>query len=396
MPIIKPNIKVIKVPKKEKDIDKPQTFPKMPILYLELLENKDKVKPTFRNKSYKPPTTQDEIHDSQSPVQKREVDIESRLDKILLETEKKPDDLQSVSSSSSSASSEGSEGETREKYIKEKVQSSDNLANRLNELLDDNNSIISNASPEVSRSASNKYSRSATRSGGDVRSVRLPPPQIDRSHTNYPPTLEEIEAQGGIKRNPDMRNITHTSYSEQEEEDLKREYIYKIQILKKSYPTANFSNVEDFNIHTDLEFMKKEYDSTVRSLSLDSTVDNWKTWLMYGFVATEFIMGKFLNLDMEGFASQQMLNINKYDKLLIELGEKSYLKGPSKLPVELRLLLMIITQAGFFLLTKLLMKKTGSDILGMVNNLSNPRQTNAAKKRKMKGPSVDIDELPDV
>ena len=99
---------------------------------------------------------------------------------------------------------------------------------------------------------------------------------------------------------------------------------------------------------------------------------------------------------MEGFAAQQMLNINKYDKLLIELGEKSYLKGPSKLPVEVRLLLMIVTQAGFFLLTKMLMKKTGTDLMGMVNNLANPQQSNAAKKRKMKGPSVGIDDLPDV
>lgn len=391
MPAIKPKVRVIKVPKKSKDIDRPQVFPKMPILYLELLENKDKVKPEFRNKTYKPQKSQD-LSNENSPqlkVVKEELSLEARLDRIIDDKNDngKDDDKKSVSSDSSKSSDDTHKDDD---YIKEKVKSTDNLANRLSELLDDNNSIISvAASPDIKRSAS-KYSRSIQKSV-DVRSLRAP--VQDRQ---YPPTLEEIEAQGGIKRNPEMRNIAHTSYSEQEEEDLKREYMYKIQILKKSYPAANFTNVDNLNIHTDLEFMKKEYDATVRSLSLDSTVENWKTWLMYGFVATEFIMGKFLHLDMEGFAAQQMLNINKYDKLLIELGEKSYLKGPSKLPVELRLLLMIITQAGFFLLTKMLMKKTGTDLMGMVNNLANPQQTNAAKKRKMKGPSVGVDDLPDV
>ena len=47
-------IKIVKVPLNTKSKDIYPNFPPMPILYLELLENKDKIKPDLRNKDYVP------------------------------------------------------------------------------------------------------------------------------------------------------------------------------------------------------------------------------------------------------------------------------------------------------------------------------------------------------
>ena len=365
----KTKIRIVKVPLQTKTYDRPQTFPRFPVtLYLELLENKEKVQKELVNTPYK----------STSPVDDTR-NLESRLNDLLEGPGKSP---------SPNRDRNDKEDHTDDKDDKSSVQS-DSMAKRLNELLDDDNSVISVTSPI--RRSYDKYSRSV-RKEGSVRG-------IDPFSTGKQPrTLEELEATGGYNRGGDMPNVGNVGAAEQQEEDLKRELLYKIRLLKKKYPNGNIGNIEDFTVHSDLEHMRKEYDSTVRNLTLDSNVENWKTWLMYGFVGTEYVLGKFLNLDMEGFASQQMVNMNKYDKLLIEIGEKNYVKGPSKLPVEVRLVLMIITQAAFFLVTKMLMKKTGADLLGMFNSAATssnqPHGQNPEKRRKMRGPSVDFDDLP--
>jgi len=54
MPVKQKKIKIIKVPNPDKFIDRPQIFPRMPRLYLELLENKAKIKQDLINKEYNP------------------------------------------------------------------------------------------------------------------------------------------------------------------------------------------------------------------------------------------------------------------------------------------------------------------------------------------------------
>ena len=173
--------------------------------------------------------------------------------------------------------------------------------------------------------------------------------------------------------------------------------MFKMELLKKSYPS---STIPEFSIHSDYNTMKKTYDSTVRRLSLDSTVDNYKTYLIGGFMGCEFILGNFLGFDMQGFTQQQILSMSNYERLLIELGEKSYVPTGSKWPVEIRLLFMIIMNAVFFIISKMIMKKTGANLLGMINgmNIQQPstQNTPGVRKKRMKGPDIDLNDIPDL
>jgi hypothetical protein len=144
--------------------------------------------------------------------------------------------------------------------------------------------------------------------------------------------------------------------------------------------------------------MVKSYESTVRRLTLDSTVDNYKQYLISGFMVVEFIFGNFLAFDMQGFTQQQIISMGNYEKLLIELGEKSYVPSGSKWPVELRLLFLIVMNAGFFIVGKLVMRKTGANLLGMLNSVNTPAipPDSSKTKRRMKGPNINLDNIPDI
>ena len=231
----------------------------------------------------------------------------------------------------------------------------------------------------------NKYSRH--RSYDDNSSVSV----INKNPKTMAPSLAELEAQGGYVKKTYLRDVNNVSRSEQEEEDLKREIMFKFDLLRKSYPNGT---IPEYTVHTDYNTMKKSYDDTVRRLSLDSTVDNYKRYLIGGFMACEFLLGNFFNLEMQGFTQQQILSMNQYEKLLIELGEKSYVPTGSKWPVEVRLLFMIIINAGVFVVSKMILKKTGANLLGMMNSMNVPTQSQQPKK-KMKGPNIDLNNLPE-
>ena len=83
--------------------------------------------------------------------------------------------------------------------------------------------------------------------------------------------------------------------------------------------------------------------------------------------------------------------MSSYEKLLIELGEKNYIPEGSKWPVELRLVFLILMNTAFFIVSRSIMKKTGSNIMGMMNKMS--ENVKSKPKRSMKGPTVNLDDI---
>ena len=223
-------------------------------------------------------------------------------------------------------------------------------------------------------------------------------------HRTPAPTLRELEQTGQYKHKIEMRDADQTFRGEQDEEDAKRELLFKFELLKKSYPNAS---MQEFSIHSDLQTMEKSYDSSIRRLSLDSSVENYKTYLIGGFMVVEFVFGNLLGFEMQGFTQQQIISMSSYERLLIELGEKSYVPEGSKWPVELRLVFLIIMNAAFFIVSKMILAKTGANLMGMINNMNiatpntgsgggGNSAPNQGKKRKMRGPSVNLGDIPDM
>ena len=344
----KTRVKIIKIPlaDQHKAVHKPQAFERMPRLYLELLENKNKIKQTLVNKEYSPSNSHIQI----------ESDNSDRTPKSYNSPYKKSFTKSPPKSFASSPHLSLSEDSTDDSSIGDK----DEVSSRLKELLRDDESEIEHS---------------------------------HHSKKRTPPTLAELEAQGQYQKPDHIPNVEQIEGEYEDEDDKKRELLFKFQLLKKSYKDAD---IPDFSIHSDYNQMNRSYENTVRRLSLDSTVESYKTYLIGGFMLVEFILGSWMKFDMEGFTQQQIRNMGSYDRLLIELGEKSYVPEGSDWPVELRLLFLIIINAGFFCVSKMLMKKTGSNVLNMINSMNRQTPPVMKRKRKMRGPDIDLDNFPDV
>ncbi len=401
----KVNYQVVKVPLNTKEPIRIQSFQRLPRLYLELIENKSKIKQDLINTEhvYKYNTlTEEHNQPLEEEIIKKDnydITIDNDKDSIIissdedekmtkhnteknkstkygnLKTEYDSDDEDNYKKKKD----EDKDSEDEDDYNKKKDEDEDMLSDRLKELLgsddDDNVSIHSIEKKKIY--TDNKYSKKSKNS-----------PNI--TFNSIAPSLAELENNGKLINKKELKDINQINMTEIEEEDAKREIIFKFELLKKSYKEAI---VPEYTIHSDYNTMKKSYESNVKRLSLDSSVDNYKQYLIGGFMITEFVFGNWLGFDMQGFTQQQISTMNSYEILLIELGEKSYIPSGSSWPVELRLLFMIMMNAAFFIVSRMIMKKTGANIMNMINNMNN--SSVHKKKKKMAGPNINVDDLPD-
>ena len=362
-------IQVVKVPSDRPVTSSGQDFPRMPRMYLELLENKDKIKPSMVNKEYDPDEAATLFSwNGNADVQDKVQQEEQSLSNISEEEEE--DD-------------ENQEEEEEEEEEDDESPDQDKKSSSATE-----EEVESVASEDV---ASEGVS-TPRRSGDPTTRKRI----IDMLESRSPPRLSDLEKKGEVRTERVIPNINrYAGIGSDEEDELKRELLFKFELLKKSYKNVE---IPEFSMHSDFQNMNRTYENTVRRVSLDSSVESYKSLLIGSFMVMEFILGVWLQFDMAGFTQQQILNMNQYERLLIELGEKSYVPGASQWPVEVRLLGMVLMNSAIFIISKIIVKKTGTNVINMMNAFQNGINTNPAvsnrQKRKMKGPTISTDDLP--
>lgn len=297
-----------------------KNFPHMPILYLEFLENKTKVKKEYINKNYVPSPQKDspQTQNGQDPA------LVSNKDAVL--TDLGEDENEQNNNSG------GAEELDHDKIIE----------NQLNSLLG----------------------------------------ETPQAGEKTPPTLEELQQKKKITISRDFR------YAEEEDEETQKErnaVYFKYEVLRRMHPNAH---IPEFTIYSDPKLMSQKYELLTKKLSLETSVDNWKRYMIVFVMGCEVVLGK-LSFDMEGFAQQQIMSMSTYDQLLVEMAEKSYIpSGSSKWSPEVRLFMMLTMNVVLFVISKMIFKKTGTNLLGTINDLTSPGQKNyTTDERKMKEPS---------
>lgn len=262
------DVRIIRIPLADEDrINPVRQFPKMPILYLELIENKIKIKPEFINKLYEP---------SKGVISIKSVAIDEKQDSVHEDT-----------------------------------------------------------------------TAAAVASAAVV----------------IPPTLKELQ-----DKNPDepimKKEFRYPQVDDEETMKKRNEVHFQYQVLKRMHPNAD---IPEFKIHSDPNVYAKTYEMIAKKQSLDTNVENWKRYMIMFVMLLEVLLGK-MSFDVEGFAQQQLVQMNTYDSLLVEMAEKSYTPhGTSKWPVEARLCMMLTVNMAMFIVCKMIKNRTGTDLIGKIN-----------------------------
>lgn len=365
--------KIVKIPIEKQTFKK--NFTRQPQNYLELFENKEKIKHEIVNKEYVPPPYEKSANEleflspSELEGQNKSPDLEGsregfieRSDKSIdiersdTDINKSPSDYNSNSEESdnsdrdSDSDSVYSEKEKSKSYKKSKK--SDNgeksLSRRMKELM------------------KNEDRHSKQRSSHSNKSDF-------RENVTIAPNLSDINGGSYAPR----KVIENLDYHQDNDEDLKRELLFKFELLKKSYKN---SSIPEFTVHSDYKSMARSYEHTIRQVNIDSNVETYRGYLISGFYIVEYIFGFYLSFDMNGYAREQIAAIDKYQHLLCELGEKSYCPEGSSWPVEVRLLGMILIQTGIFIISRMVMKNFNTQSFNI------PQPPPEPPKRRMKEP----------
>ena len=185
---------------------------------------------------------------------------------------------------------------------------------------------------------------------------------------------------------------------EEKEAMEKEEFIWRFRILKKKYKNPSIE-IPDYNEHSDLPTMKRNYDRTIKELYLAESVETYRSYLLGSWIVMEFVSTQWLAIDLSGFTVQQTKMMHKYDSLLIELGEKSRERWGMNLPIEVRLLGFILLQAGIFYLGKIIASKFGNNVSEIFKGVTGqppdikPSKKDDSKDKKTRGPRIKASDI---
>lgn len=346
------NLEIIKVPRKDKIPDIPISFGKLANLHLDLIENKKKLKPGLPliQVVRKPTLIKPSLPPAATPVPRQK--------------HASPVVRPNVSTNN--------RVETKEKEIK--IQEVDEEEEDLVKTLAEDDSTAEDVP--------------------DEREI------VDEEESVHEKNDEEEKKEAPSEV---QQAVVPVQTPEQELE----EYIWRCRIMKKKYPKAE---IPDFNEHSDLTMVKSFYNRKLKELCLDDSVESYRYYLFGSFVVTEIACTYWLGVDMTGLTKYQMKIMYKYEKLLIELGERPYNAWGASWPVEVRIAVMVLFNSCLFFLGKMIADKVGDNVADMFRGLTgqpmgervdsrNPsssassEESTPPKKKKMRGPSIKAEDI---
>ena len=137
----------------------------------------------------------------------------------------------------------------------------------------------------------------------------------------------------------------------------------KFSLLRQSL--GNRYPFPEPNYEGDMDILYAEYERYLRQLYIDRSANDYSIYIIILFIVIEFLGTKVLGLPLTGYTINQLSMMHRYERLLIELGEKNYSGMGTGWPVEIRIILLSLFNAFVFLLVTSLCSHMGPEVANL-------------------------------
>lgn len=209
--------------------------------------------------------------------------------------------------------------------------------------------------------------------------------QDDKPDIEEQPTEEkEVIPEGTEKDAEPPLNPEEDDYEDDDEEkdetliqtqlqEERSDIFWSLKKLRRYYDTKHFPHYDDFTSTAELKRILKE---VKREAILDENVNQTRQYITMVWFALEKVCTEYLSIDLSGFTAYETQHMNEYHKVLVEIGERSYLNWSEGFPPELKLVYLMLTHAALFHV-----KKNTTNFVDFINILD------SNKSGEMRGPS---------
>jgi hypothetical protein len=279
------------------------------------------------------------------------------IDDGLFNKKKISDDVISMSSRSSRASSSaGNSNYDKAKYMKNMKNIYKNKKlNRDNDMDSTSGSDASSVSgrSDVTGSSSGSGGSGDSRGSGERRSRNRDDTSESGESGESGKSQSGSESSSGESRVAKRKHMSAKDIVRNEINE-KREIIYQLERLE----SKGFKLPFKFNMNSDLEEMRSEYNRIIREKELDGSVRFQQKMLMAFVSGSEYMNTRYdpFSIKLDGWSEQVNENINDYDDIFEELHYK-YKSSGKKMAPELRLFMSLSGSAFMFHLTSRMFKE---------------------------------------
>lgn len=211
----------------------------------------------------------------------------------------------------------------------------------------------------------------------------------DNDEENDEDDEEEDDDDRSITSNDSENRVVRKKRDEISE---KREILYQLNRLE----AKGYSIPGNYNMNSDLQEMKQEYERIVRDKDIDASIRFQRKMLMAFVSGTEYLNSRYdpFSVKLEGWSDQVHENITDYDDIFEELHEKYKSKGKKMAP-ELRLFISLTGSAFMFHLTSKMFKESSipgvEEVFKANPELMKQFQSAAAKQFVHKNTGIGMD-----